>query len=57
MAKFIVSASELVFYQAEVEASSIEEVDYLISLGDVEWGQPIDGTNFEVLSIVKNIFN
>ena len=54
MPKFIVSASELVFYQATVEASSLNEAKELISSGDVEWGNAVDGCDFEIIDIKLN---
>ena len=49
--KFIISASEEVFYEVEVTASSLDEVKQMIDGGIIKWGEPIDGQNFEVVSI------
>lgn len=54
MPKFIVSASELVFYQATVEANTLDEAKEVISSGDVNWGNPIDGCDFEIVEIKLN---
>lgn len=52
--KFIINATEKVFYEVEVEAKDKAEVDEMINNGDVNWGKPIDGQNFEVISIEEN---
>jgi hypothetical protein len=48
MAKFLVLASERVFYQAEVEAKDRAELDTLLKEGDVSWGDAVDGEDFSV---------
>lgn len=52
--KFIIIATEKVFYEVEVEAKDKAEVDEMINNGDVNWGKPIDGQNHEVISIEEN---
>ena len=52
--KFLITASEEVFYEVEVTASSLDELKEMIDNGDVEFGEPIDGQNFEVISIEEN---
>jgi len=44
--KFQVLASERVFYEAEVEAESEAHLKELISQGDIEWGNPVEGEDF-----------
>ena len=51
MTKFIVGASELVFYQVEIEASSKEEARQIAFSGDVYWGNPVDGCDFDITHI------
>jgi hypothetical protein len=51
MPKFRVLASETVFYNFEVEANSLEEVQARIDLGDYDTGPAYDGDNFEIDSI------
>jgi hypothetical protein len=48
MAKFIVMASERVFYEVEVEAKDRAELDALLREGDITWGDAIDGQDFSV---------
>ena len=54
MPKFIVSASELVFYQAEIEAVSKDEARAIAFSGGVDWGNPVDGCDFEIVEIKLN---
>ena len=48
MAKFLVSASERVFYEVEVEADSLEHAQALAEAGEISWGDAIDGQDFSV---------
>lgn len=48
MAKFLVVASERVFYEVEVEAKDRAELDALIKEGDVNWGDALDGQDFDI---------
>ena len=48
MPKFIVWASERVFYQAEIEAKDRAELDTLLREGDISWGDAVDGEDFSV---------
>jgi hypothetical protein len=48
MAKFIVMASERVFYEVEVEAKDRAELDTLLREGEVSWGDAVDGQDFSV---------
>lgn len=46
MAKFQVLASERVFYNVEVEAKDEAELKKLISIGDIDWGNVVEGDDF-----------
>jgi hypothetical protein len=48
MAKFLVSASERVYYEVEVEADSLAKVRELLATGDVVFGDALDGQDFVV---------
>ena len=48
MATFRVHASETVYYMVDVEAENESEVQTMIDSGDIEWGQPVDGDDFNV---------
>ncbi len=51
MAKFLVRASETVFYEFFVEAETEAEVHRRIDIGDYDTGPAYDGDNFEIDSI------
>ena len=50
MPKFIVTASETVYYWKEVEAESEEQIRKMIFNGEIdfEYGDITDGANFEI---------
>lgn len=48
MAKFLVTASERVFYEVEVEADSLEQAQALAEGGEVSWGDALDGQDFYI---------
>lgn len=49
--KFIVDASETVFYTVEVEAESQEQLQSMISSGQIDFGDAFDGDNFMIDAI------
>jgi hypothetical protein len=48
MTKFLVEASERVFYEVEVEADSLEHAQALAEAGKISWGNAVDGQDFSV---------
>ena len=50
MPKFVITASETVYYWKEVEAESEEEIREMIFNGEIdfEYGDITDGGNFEI---------
>ena len=51
MKKFIVQASELVYYEIEIQAHDISEAMQKIDRGDYELPAPCDGSDFQLLAI------
>jgi hypothetical protein len=48
MLKFIVDARETVFYTVEVDAESQEQLQSMISKGEIDFGNAFDGDNFMI---------
>jgi hypothetical protein len=48
MFKFQVLCSETVIYRVEVEAESAEQAREIVDSGIIEFGEPVDGFNFEI---------
>ena len=48
MPKFIVDARETVFYTVEVEAENQEQLQSMISKGEIDFGDAFDGDNFMI---------
>ena len=49
MKKYIVPASEVVYYEIEVEAESAEEAERLVQDGEIKINlKPVDSSDFEV---------
>lgn len=48
MKKYIVTASETVIYEIEVEANSSHEAREKVLNGEVEIPEPIDGNGFQI---------
>lgn len=55
MPKFIITASETIFYWKEVEADSEEQVRERIFDGEIDfdYGDVHDGDHFEVIDIIE----
>lgn len=51
MTKFTVHAEERVFYTFYIEAESMEAAEKLISIGEYDTGDPIDGDDFQITNI------
>lgn len=51
MSKFYVMCSETVFYRVEVEADSAEHAREIVDSGIIEFGEPVDGENFEIYDV------
>lgn len=56
MPKFIITASETIFYWKEVEADSEEQVRERIFDGEIDfdYGDVHDGDHFEVIDIIED---
>jgi nicotinate-nucleotide pyrophosphorylase len=54
--KFIVDARETVFYTVEVEAESQEQLQSMISSGQIDFGDAFDGDNF-MIDAIEEITN
>jgi len=52
MPEFRIFAQETVEYCVVIKAKNREEVNKLIYNGDMEWGNPVDGYDFKVTSVV-----
>jgi hypothetical protein len=48
MNKYIVQASEVVYYEIEVEADSSAEAHEKVLMGHIEIPEPIDGSDFTI---------
>jgi hypothetical protein len=57
MAKFTVSATEVVYYMFDVEANSIDEAREMLADGNFETGEPCDGDDFQVLDVYQSDFD
>jgi hypothetical protein len=53
MSKFQVLCSETVIYRVEVEAESAEQAREIVDSGIIEFGEPVDGFNFEIDEVLS----
>ena len=52
---YYVVASETVYYRKRVKAHSEEDAREMVATGDVDFGEPMYGQNFEVVSIEEDV--
>jgi len=59
MPKFMVFASEIVWYMKEVEAENEDQVREMVFSGDIDfdYGDITDGDNFQITEISEEIEN
>lgn len=51
--KYIINATETVYYQVTVQADSIEEAEHMILSGKVDLPEPNNATDFTIIEYVE----